>query len=235
MRRIRQDTEQLSEAAEQLRKQTPTGARLALMLLDNLAELLMHRKVLYLFSWDDYFSDSRGSKYSSTERRKVKWYFDEKVRFLMATDANLSAEEAEVLKLGHRLRNEAYHQGKIRDSIMVDMAGAYLDVVCKIWPRLWYGAYSFSGQSEVSDFLARYGLSGSLINDETLTQVARAIRGRVEKRSEPLQSVLGRDLHDRISELLDSVDYLSTGWSGSPRRCASSSTGSPRRHPPPGA
>jgi len=44
MREIKRNIEQLEEAIQQLDKQTPTGARLAVLLLDNQAELLMYNK-----------------------------------------------------------------------------------------------------------------------------------------------------------------------------------------------
>src|SRR5574341_2241697 len=47
MNELKRDIEQLHEAGQQLRKGTATGARLALFLMDNLAELLMYRTVLH--------------------------------------------------------------------------------------------------------------------------------------------------------------------------------------------
>jgi hypothetical protein len=51
MKSLRREVEQLAEAAHQLGKGTPTSARLALILVDNAVELLMHEKVAGVGPW----------------------------------------------------------------------------------------------------------------------------------------------------------------------------------------
>ena len=224
MKQIRQDAEQLNEAVQQLGKNTSTGARLALFLLDNLAELLMYRKALFVFGWDDEFRRPEGYDLSRSKRRKVSRNFDEKIGLLIAKEGilcaeeegTLFAEEAEVLSLGHRIRSEAHHRGKARDSILLDVAVTYLDIVCAIWPRLWNGDYSYSKMDEVTNFLADFGLSGGTIDKGILAEVANRICASIEVRPQPLQIVLGEDLCARIDEIFKLINHLSTGWNHSP-------------------
>ena len=82
MKNIKKDIEQLEIAAELLDKNSPTGARLSLFLLDNLAELLMYNSVRMEFAWDDQFASVRPPKCSANKRRKIMDYFNDKVNFL---------------------------------------------------------------------------------------------------------------------------------------------------------
>ncbi len=112
MEELKRDIEQLYEAGRQLKKLTPTGARLALFLMDNLAELFMYRTALDHFQWDKTWH--KPPKYSSSKRDKVMKYFNEKVNFLTNETKDVTQTECNVMKLGHRLRNEAYHKGVLR-------------------------------------------------------------------------------------------------------------------------
>jgi hypothetical protein len=67
MREIQKDVEQLGEACRQISKKTPTGARLALLLTDNLVELLMYK---------------HGRLPNTLTKRNEKRNFKDKVDFL---------------------------------------------------------------------------------------------------------------------------------------------------------
>jgi hypothetical protein len=84
MREIKKDIEQLEEASHQLGKRTPTGARLALLLLDNLTELFMYKKVRLIFAQDSQFEPSLPPKHPISKREKILEHFNEKVNFLVS-------------------------------------------------------------------------------------------------------------------------------------------------------
>jgi hypothetical protein len=82
MKELKRDIEQLDEAGRQLNKFTPTGARLALFLMDNLVELMMYRTASVRLRMDKEWH--RPPKYSAEKREKVREYFNEKVNFWAA-------------------------------------------------------------------------------------------------------------------------------------------------------
>jgi len=68
MEELSRDIEQLFEAGQQLGKRTQSGARLAIFLMDNLAELMMHRTASHWLEWENGISVGTGLP--STRRRK---------------------------------------------------------------------------------------------------------------------------------------------------------------------
>ena len=83
MNDIRKDLDQLGVAGELIDKNKLNIARLGLFLPDNLAELIMYRKVMLEISRDDHFRMIGAGKYSTSKRRKIFDYFMDKVTFLV--------------------------------------------------------------------------------------------------------------------------------------------------------
>lgn len=204
---IKKDIEQLETAGELLDKNSPTGARLSLFLLDNLAELMMYKVVGWEFLLDDTFSSGRPPKYPARKRRKVITYFNDKVNFLVSDLKTIDSLQAPILKLGHRLRNEAYHTGILHEEIIIPFTRTYFQTVCELLPTLWSGGYGgWSG--EVKEFLRKYGLDGKDIDRDTLRKVCQVIlKGRRCTVSE-LSRVLSNDLFFRIQKTIDGLQYL---------------------------
>jgi len=211
MREIKKDIEQLEEVANQIDKQTPTGARLALLLLDNLIELLAFKKVRYVFALDSmYQRPDKPPKYSPNKRKKVRDYFKDKVNFLVSETKDISRDEGEVLKVGHEFRNEAYHNGVLRESIIESVTSVCFETVCRLLPHLWGGSYSYSRESEVSTFLNRFGIQGSAITIEAIEKICNnLLTGRICT-TDSLSETLSNDLITRIDELVEALEYLQT-------------------------
>jgi len=84
MKNIKKDIEQLEIAGELLDKNSPSGARLSLFLLDNLAELTMYNFVRKEFSRNNQFAPVIPPKYSSKKKRNILKHFNDKVNFLVS-------------------------------------------------------------------------------------------------------------------------------------------------------
>lgn len=208
MRNIRQYFEQLEEAGRFLNKETKSGARLALVLLDNLAELLMYRKVQDEFRRDDMFSTLHPPRYSASKRRKVAEDFGEKVNFLVNCAQVLDSDAGMVLKVGHILRNEAYHRGIMRDRILVPVARVYFQVVCNLITPLWPGHYGYSALSELTDFLGIYGIKRRELSEEVLQEISSKVAAAHPVEVGHLAENLAWDIEYRVDELLEALDYL---------------------------
>lgn len=210
MREIKKDIEQLEEASHQLSKRTPTGARLALLLLDNLAELFMYKKVRLIFAHDSQFEHSIPPKYPVGKREKILEHFNEKVNFLVSETQDIEQDEGDVIKIGHQIRNEAYHNGVLREAIILCLTTIYFEIVCKLLPRLWTGSYSFSDLDEVTTFLQRYGVQSSLIDVEVLTKICNRLMEGKNCPINELCETLSEDLLRRIDETVEGLEYLSS-------------------------
>jgi len=216
MRNIKKDIEQLETAGELLDKDSPTAARLSLFLLDNLAELLMYNVARIELSRDDRLASIRPPSYSAKKRQNILRRFNPKVNFLVQDLGELDLLQGHILKVGHRLRNEAYHNGVLRESIIIPVARVYFQTVCELLPTLWTGGYTVTDHTEVEDFLRKYGQDSGIINHDILKGICRTIsRGRECDVSE-LAKAVSNDLASRIEETIESIEHLSSDLKRSP-------------------
>jgi hypothetical protein len=209
MEELKRDIEQLYEAGQQLRKLTSTGARLALFLMDNAAELFMYRTALQHLEWDKTWH--RPPRYSSQKRYKFLEYFNEKVNFLTNETKRLSQTEANVLKLGHRLRNEAYHRGILRESIILAVASVYYEVVCNLHPHMWVGHCTVpQDKEEIPRFFRKYGfeVTASWIDPALLAKLSDVFLEGCRFPILKLSELLSNDLDQRLEQAVQGVEYI---------------------------
>jgi hypothetical protein len=211
VKEIKKDIEQLEEASQQLSKRTPTGARLALLLLDNLAELLMYKKVRLEFARCNQYQAVIPPKYSPKKQKDVMDYFGDKVNFLVSETKDISQDEGDCLKIAHQLRNEAYHTGILRRSIIIQVTKIYFEVICRLLPCLWLGSYMYSSQDDVTTFLKRYNIDSDMIDNTILSRICNFLLGKNTCSVSKLSKALSVDLLERIGETLSGLDYLSEG------------------------
>ena len=210
MKEIKKDIEQLEEVAKQLGKATPTGAQIALLLLDNLVELLMYKKVRLEFRTDSEYERIIPPKYSSKKRKDVTEYFNEKVNFLISEIGIIREDEGDVIKSAHFFRNEAYHTGVLRETIILYITRTYFETACRLLPRLWFGAYSYSNDVDVKSFLQGFGVQEAGITTETLLRIYEHILGENKCSTEELGIRLSANLVQRIDESLEQLNYLAS-------------------------
>ncbi len=217
MREIKKNLEQLEEARLQLGKDTPTGARLALLLIDNLIELVMFKRVQCIFAHDEYYENISPAKpasprHSSNKRKKVREHFDDKVNFLCREtryqpEGEMDDDEGLVLKISHKFRNEAYHKGVLRDGIIIPVTKVYLEIVCRLVPRLWSGSYGYA-VGEVRAFLQRYDMEQDYMDKETLANICRRLLSGMTCEVRELCDTLSKELSQRIDAVVEGLDYL---------------------------
>ncbi len=215
MRNIEKDIEQLETAGELLDKDSSTAARLSLFLLDNLAELLMYNVARIELSRDDRLASIRLPSYSTGKRQKILKHFNPKANFLVQK-RQIDPLQGHILKVGHRLRNEAYHNGVLRENIIIPVARTYFQIVCELIPTLWTGSYVFTSHTEAQDFLRKYGQDSGVINRDILKGICRTIlKGRECDVSE-LAEAVSNDLLSRIEETIESIECLASDQKRSP-------------------
>jgi len=210
MREIKKYIEQLEEAAKFLAKKTPTEARLALLLIDNLAELFMYNEIREIFARDDYIKVVIKPKYSIKKREKIEKHFKDKCNFLTNYIKIISNDSRNILVIGHCFRNEAYHNGVIRDNIILNIARTYFKAICKVLPILWSGSCIYSNINEIENFLQKYNIKGNLINREILNKICNILLEENKCTTPELCKKLSEDLLKRIEDLINDLDDLSS-------------------------
>jgi hypothetical protein len=150
---------QLDEARGFLIRDTVAHARLAFILLDNAAEVMMRRNVEAALSgnkfleqirdrWQEILAehpddtdarrqhDEVNSQVVSKRTRKgLAEKFDAKVDFIR-DGGEIEETEARVLKKLHKYRNELYHRDHIRPQMIRSACLLYFDLACTLFERL---------------------------------------------------------------------------------------------------
>ena len=159
MRYVLTIVEQLDRAATELATDHPINNRLALILIDNATELILHRQCTDRLAWDSWTSrisearqavdkeasleDQAGVSRESDEpimtpRQRTKAggeYWDDMLKVLKDM-GDLTSEERRFLKIVHGYRNELYHLGLSRDDIIRAIAVHYFLLCCDFFVRL---------------------------------------------------------------------------------------------------
>jgi hypothetical protein len=208
MRDIAKDLEQLEVAGALIDKNTPTSSRLALFLIDNLAELFMYRKALNEFTHDSNWTHVP-SRYSLKKKKEVKEHFKHKVNFFLKDLELLYETDSIIIKIGHFIRNEAYHNGILREQIIVPFTRLYFETICKLLPVFWLGYY-YSRAAETKNFLLQYGIDSDAIDDSILIKICQQIVQDRNISSHELAKNISEYLVVRINDVLEKIDYLSS-------------------------
>jgi hypothetical protein len=207
MREVIKDIEQLEVAGELIDKNTPTASRLALFLIDNLAELIMYRRSLYEFRYDESWPlVFRPRKYPIKRIKEIKDHFKPKINLIVNHLKLITESDGIVLRIGHALRNEAYHNGILRDRILIQITRAYFQTVCEIFPSLWIDSYSYSREEEVKKLLDKYGVNSIFITNDIIKIIYEKILQGRQFDSIALAESISDDLIKRIREIIDALE-----------------------------
>lgn len=215
MERLRLLYEQIEEAKRLMLSATLTHLRLALILLDNAAELIMHRELSYRFAEDDYYarlSELPEPKYSPEERRKAEQEFKPMVKLLRHKLGVISEEQATVLCVCHEMRRDAFHRGEMNPTILRPVTELLFLIVCELAKAFPVHSYTIAGgvpSGENADFMARFQLDrpDTLGVEKTKESIYRKlIQGIAFDAS--LRQTLSEDLQERIAAIIDGLAYL---------------------------
>jgi hypothetical protein len=192
VKRLRLIYEQLEEAKHYLQRGSSLHLRLALILTDNVGELLMFNALERTFSHDDFLEPLRRNsellgieldeglqlRYSAEERAKAETEFEPMVRLLRDRLSKLSPSDATVLRIAHSLRRDAFHRGQLRAEILGPIAHLLFRTVVRLTETLGIAdvVHTFPLDEEEKDFMGRFGLRDNLFHNSAET------RGIVAKR-----------------------------------------------------
>lgn len=239
MKRYEQTVVQLEEAKRLIQIGTVPHLRLALLLLDNLAELLIFRAVknelqyaeMYermlqshestrdgavtlglIKEWEEHLAHLKKRVLSKRERRRLEKDFNAKVDFVVKS-GKLAQPVGRVLKHLHVYRNRTYHDDNIQRGSLKPAVLVYFDIVCTLFETLRPGSTSWNGTEQ---WLTRYGLSPQIGSLEQITQViATIVRKDVDLTAAVAVTALATHLHERVGEMEQDLEFIAAnaGWS----------------------
>ena len=201
--------EQMDLAAHQLAERNPSYARFALILTDNVVELIIHRVCSHELSYDDMWVKLGKPRFTPEQRRDAQGQrFDRKVKLCKAI-GKITAEQSDAIQICHKYRNELYHAGLKYNDIIWDIAWFYhgiaADLLCDIFPdHSWY-----SGATVTSAVEKHAGNGGRKVLSE-MKEVAESLRQTKPQRQRTLPSALCESAVKRTDETAGSLEFLVT-------------------------
>ena len=174
--------EQLDRAATELSTDHPINSRLALILIDNATELMLHRQCTSHLECDSTFfpmlkayqsilerdsaadvmahmNDIANHTLTPQQRSKARGKsLDGKLKVL-ADKGDLTIFERQFIAIAHEYRNELYHVGLARADITRAVASHYFLLSCDLLPRMRNGflwGETISSADTYTDIAKRY-------------------------------------------------------------------------------
>jgi len=208
--------EQLDRAAEELRGGTDVGNRLALILVDNVIELLLHRYCESRFGWQTLLTLHKPSqRYSRAAKTRVLGNrFDEKVKFVKAEE-RLSEIEAYFINLCHKYRNEAYHVGLSRENVLLPVASLYHELAVELFIRLDTKTRGHGRKIEVPERVAKHAppsWSTGYVDLYDTAPIAKSLDSARPALPRSAGAFYADALDDWISHLEKVTDYTVRGF-----------------------
>jgi hypothetical protein len=211
MERLALLVEQLDRAADELSSKKPIDSRVALILIDNACELMIHQKCESMIRYD-LRAWMGEPKYTKVDKQDALGQeFNRKVLFLQRNDV-LDNDEAGFLKAVHALRNVAYHVGMTDDDITGPVAWVYYKLACELLPRL---DRNFRSLVENPESLGpRFAKHLSKSNHDlwrvgvTEGGLCASLFERVPSGIDGLGVILCKRLSDELDELANQIEVL---------------------------
>lgn len=235
MRQFTVIIEQINQSKNLILENETASFRMALILLDNAAEILMYRKVLSEFRHNEMYGKVRQQAKSAMppdifdkfltehavpeileekKKRKILKFFDEKIAFLCDTCGLIPGPAGAVLSSLHRYRNETYHRDIIRNEILRPIAILYFELVCELVTYLQQGAISYCGEDDWSQFFMKFGLGETqykmrMLSDEDIEAILNRFRTELSINLHELRKTLQDYVINRLDETLDRLNFIS--------------------------
>lgn len=226
MENVRLIYEQIETAKAHLLKGGVLNCRLALILLDNVAELLMARALQEEFAFEDFFYPKNRperlaaparTKYTPEERSRSEREFEPKLRILGFRLGKISPEDRAILKVCHRLRCEAFHAGTLRRTILSQATVLLFHSTVALTLKLPIRSFTLPAPKPAeadARFLERFELKDAmrLALDEGRNHVATKLNEGIAIDARVFAQTLSDDLLGRIDEdILGGLAYLNEG------------------------
>lgn len=237
MRFVLTIVEQLDRAARELKTDHPINNRLALILVDNATELMLHRQCTNRLELDSFAGriwkayqaigkgESAGDRFESSEKLRqdimtAKQRANAKSKFLddklkvLGDMGDLTATEKRFISVAHSYRNELYHIGLSHEDIIRAISGRYFLLCCDLFVRIGNEGFfgpSFSSNDEYTDVAKHYLQSRDgrvLPFDVDKGALAEKLRGALPDRIPDLPKTLGASARKSIGALMDDFAFL---------------------------
>jgi hypothetical protein len=225
---------QLDEAKRYIQDGRSQQLRVALLLLDNAAEIQMDRRIQLDCQRDEPREKIRRQAMrleeeakeqgitaspelkklmewtptTQTEKWKIDRFYDEKVGYLVREGGPLCEVFATPLKHLHKYRNEAYHSAEVRPKTILTAALILLEINCQMLLTLTTDSRGRDRSLDTSWLEERFGVPSLYANSSQLKAVVEEIRLELLPDDAIVANTLADHLADRLAELRSALDFI---------------------------
>lgn len=201
--------EQLDLALDQLAVRDRNFDRFALMLIDNVVELTLHRFAQDKQHEKQVFRLSQEGYHERPLAKALGRDFDSKVALARLLGI-LSEREAESVRNLHRFRNAAHHQGVRHERILHSLTKFYLGNACELFKK--YQPFGWSSSSaDIIPYRARKYLgSVRYTGKEQVELVWDRLIAIVGSLGDSLVSDLSADMEYVIENIDSAIEFLAS-------------------------
>lgn len=199
--------EQLDLVSKELRRSNPLRSRFALILIDNVVELILHRACTQEISRDNLWIKLGKPKYSSKDRSDAMGkIFDRKVNFLVRLN-KIARAEAEFIKICHKYRNELYHTGLKYELILWDLSMDYYEIALALLQNVNPNDFYSSGVVTTRIVKKHTGNRPFRVIDD-VGFICKSLRGTLPSRSTTLACILSESAVNRVKAIREDLHFL---------------------------
>lgn len=225
--------EQLLEAKTLLLRGSLPDLRMALLLLDNTAELLMHRALADFLMHNEHWEqmDRRAKEWMPTEeytewaarskyvpltrqdRKRLDRDFGAKADFLVVR-GDLSDPIARFLKAMHLYRNEAYHRDRVREKTIGPVVKVLFRVVLDLLPQVGLPMMWSLGSTADIELNRKFGLGSYDRPEHRMKTLAASLSEGVEVQVPEIANQLANHLLARVEDVQSDLDFILNNATG---------------------
>ena len=219
---------QIEEAKKLIEQGDVAHLRLALILLDNAVEVMMHRVIEGKMRHSDVYarmlenfpanpSDPKGEEIRRElatqvvrpkRQKEIRRVFGEKVKFLSEDNDGIPLPCARALNHLHDYRNETQHRDEVRSESITAATLVYFDIAADLLVRLQPGTTAWMGGKNY-DWLKRYGLETKFAPSEELRpRIAEGLRAGLPLDIAGIRTALATHLMGRIEVMENQLNFI---------------------------
>lgn len=192
--------EELEVCREMIKSASHVKSRTALILMDNLAEILAIRIYEAAFKRDNTFALVERPRINFAEIRDAKGDFSRKISLLEKLGA-ISKYDASVLRVSHQYRNAAFHRDTHNVSIIRSLAMVCFRSVCHLFVVNYNIGVSYGGMESLR-WLVPYAKNTTRLNFREDSQIIadKLLRG-ITKSAATLRKHFAKDILERLKDI----------------------------------
>jgi len=201
--KFRLAVEQLEVARELIGSNSHVKARMAMILVDNLGDVLATRLCESIFKEDSFFAIARIPRINPSEIQEARRDFNTKISILERVRI-ISGADATILRISHQYRNAAFHRDVHNASIIKILARACFKTVCNLFIKKYDIGVSYGGMDPIR-WLLPYAKNTTRLN---FREDSKIIASKLLKGTQISIPKFRKDLLEDIAQRLRVINKI---------------------------